>query len=144
MTTTDSRPGPAPSAIGEAPAPADTPIVQQRYVRFRDGVGQTVDQPVVGETRLSIAVDGTELVELMCSPHQLNALVVGFLYHEGLIETIDDVDAVRVCIEDRVAEVSLHRRLPEVPRRKIITLPWLELPAMPASEAWSALLPGGW
>jgi FdhD protein len=98
-----------------------TPVVARRYVRFRADVGQSVEEAVIAEIRLAIFVDGEELVQLMCSPHQLNALVVGFLYHEGLIESLDDVDYLRVCLEDRVAEVRLARRLPELPRRRIVT-----------------------
>jgi len=90
-------------------------------VRFRDEAGQAVDEAVIVEIRLTLFVDDLELVQLMCSPHQLNALVVGFLYLEGLIEGADDIDVMRVCLEDRVAEVRLGRRLVEVPKRKIIT-----------------------
>ena len=98
-----------------------TPVISRRYVRFREAVGQPVEEAVIAEIRLTIFVDDEELVQLMCSPHQLNALVVGFLYLEGLIESTDDVDYMRVCLEDRVAEVRLGRKLLEVPKRKIIT-----------------------
>ena len=135
MTTTDERvpgfslllPGPTPgnqepgTRDEELEAAAPTPVIRRRYVRFRDAIGQAVDEAVIGEIRLTMLVDDRELVQLMCSPHQLNALVVGFLYLEGLIEGVDDIDLMRVCLEDRVAEVRLGRRLVEVPKRKIIT-----------------------
>ncbi|HYU19973.1 MAG TPA: formate dehydrogenase accessory sulfurtransferase FdhD [Chloroflexota bacterium] len=110
-------------AIGDSRLELETPaaVIPRRYVRFRADTGQAVEEAVIAEIRLTIFVDGQELVQLMCSPHQLNALVVGFLYLEGLIETVDDVDCARVCLEDRVAEVRLGRRLLEVPKRKIIT-----------------------
>ncbi|MBA2240631.1 MAG: formate dehydrogenase accessory sulfurtransferase FdhD [Solirubrobacterales bacterium] len=97
------------------------PVVRRRYVRFREGVGHAVEEAVIAEIRLSILVGDQELVQLMCSPHQLNALVVGFLYLEGLIESVEDLDYLRVCLEDRVADVRLARALPELPKRKIIT-----------------------
>ena len=103
----------------ELAAPA--PVIRRQYVRFREGAGQAVDEAVIAEIRLTIFVDDEELVQLMCSPHQLNALVVGFLYLEGLIESVEDIDVMRVCLEDRVAEVRLARRRLEVPKRKIIT-----------------------
>lgn len=114
MTTTES-------GLDAPNPPAPSAVVRQGYVRFREDLGQPVEQPVVAEIRLSIVVDGEEIVQLMCSPHQLGPLVIGFLYHEGLIEGLDDVNALRVCVEDRVAEVALARCLPEIPRRKIIT-----------------------
>ena len=129
MTTKPSAPGSElrapPSELGarnpELELASPAPVISRRYVRFREGVGTAVDEAVISEIRLTIFVDGEELVQLMCSPHQLNALVVGFLYLEGLIEGPDDVDVMRVCLEDRVAEVGLNRRLPVLPTRKIIT-----------------------
>jgi FdhD protein len=135
MTTTDTRvPGsellvPGRDGSNQEPGtrnqqlePASpTPVIRRRYVRFRDAIGQAVDEAVIGEIRLTMLVDDRELVQLMCSPHQLNALVVGFLYLEGLIEGVDDIDLMRVCLEDRVAEIRLGRTLLELPKRKIIT-----------------------
>src|SRR5262249_548177 len=62
-----------------------------------------------------------ELVTLMCSPYQLRPLVVGFLYLEGLIESVDEIEMLRVCVEDRLAEVRLANGFPDVPPRKILT-----------------------
>lgn len=85
-----------------------TPVVVQRYVRFHNGAARLVDE-VIAEMRLRIVVNGVELVDLMCSPHRVNALVLGFLFHEGVIDGLDDVDALRVCLPDGVAEVRLSR-----------------------------------
>jgi FdhD protein len=98
-----------------------TPVVPRQYVRFVGDQSETVDAGVIGEIRFTIFVDGHELVTLMCSPWQLRPLVVGFLYLEGLIESIDDLEMLRVCKEDRVADVRLARGLPAVPPRKILT-----------------------
>jgi FdhD protein len=57
----------------------------------------------------------------MCSPWQLKPLVVGFLYLEGLIESVDDLEMLRVCLEDRLADVRLAHGFPDVPPRKILT-----------------------
>jgi FdhD protein len=102
-------------------APTQTPVVVQRYVRFHAGGARAVAEPVIAETRLRIVVDGVELVELMCSPHRVNALVLGFLFHEGIIDSLDDVNALRVCLPDGLAEVWLSRPAPSLPTRRIIT-----------------------
>jgi FdhD protein len=98
-----------------------TPVVPRHYVRFVGDAQEQVDAGVVGEIRLSIFVEDRELVTLMCSPWQLQALVVGFLYLEGLIEHPDEIELLRVCLEDRLAEVRLAHGFPEVPPRKILT-----------------------
>lgn len=98
-----------------------TPTVPRRYVRFVGDQLEAVDASVIGELRFTIYVEDRELVTLMCSAWQLRPLVVGFLYLEGLIESVDDLELLRVCLEDRLAEVRLAKGFPDVPPRKILT-----------------------
>jgi len=105
----------------ESTPEALTPVVGRRYVRFVGSQPETVDAGVIGEIRFSVFVDDRELVTLMCSPFQLRPLVVGFLYLEGLIESVDDLEMVRVCLEDRLADVRLLNGFPDIPPRKILT-----------------------
>jgi FdhD protein len=105
----------------DASPEALTPVVPRTYVRFVGNAGQAVDAGVIGEIRFSVFVEDRELVTLMCSPWQLRALVVGFLYLEGLIDTVDDIEMLRVCLEDRLADVRLAHGFPDVPPRKILT-----------------------
>jgi FdhD protein len=101
--------------------PSPTPVVARRYLRFRGREAHEVEEPVIAEMRLRIAVDGADVVELMCSPHRVNALVLGFLYHEGMIDGLDDVASMRVCLPDALAEVWLTRPAPPLPARRIVT-----------------------
>lgn len=105
----------------EAAPDAVTPVVARHYTRFVGLDVEHVDAAVIGELRFAIFVEGRELVTLMCSPWQLRALVVGFLYLEGLIDTLDDILMLRVCLEDRLAEVRLAHGFPDVSPRKILT-----------------------
>src|SRR5436305_5324794 len=98
-----------------------TPVVPRRYVRFVGDQPESVDAGVIGEIRFSVHVDQRELVTLMCSPFQLRPLVVGFLYLEGLIESLDDVEMLRICLDDRLADIRLLNGFPDVPPRKILT-----------------------
>src|SRR5215813_10121971 len=102
-------------------ADALTPVVPRRYTRFVGDRAEIVDAGVIGEIRFTIFVEDRELVTLMCSPWQLRPLVVGFLYLEGLIESVDEIELLRVCLEDRLAEVRLAHGFPDVPPRKILT-----------------------
>ncbi|MBV9545962.1 MAG: formate dehydrogenase accessory sulfurtransferase FdhD [Chloroflexi bacterium] len=111
--------------LAESPSTAEeealTPVVPRDYTRYVGDQAEAVDAGVIGEIRFSIFVEERELVTLMCSPHQLRPLVVGFLYLEGLIETVDEIELLRVCLEDRLAEVRLTNGFPDVPPRKILT-----------------------
>jgi len=97
------------------------PVVPRQYLRFTGDEAQAIDAGVIGEIRFTIFVEDRELVTLMCSPWQLKSLVVGFLYLEGLIEGVDDLEMLRVCLEDRLADVRLAHGFPDVPPRKILT-----------------------
>jgi FdhD protein len=105
----------------ESETEALTPVVPRTYTRYVGDKMEVVDAGVIGEIRFTIYVEDRELVTLMCSPWQLRPLVVGFLYLEGLIESTDDIEMLRVCLEDRLAEVRLANGFPDVPPRKILT-----------------------
>jgi FdhD protein len=109
------------STLLEASDQALTPVVPRQYTRFVGDRAESVDAGVIGEIRFTVFVDERELVTLMCSPWQLRPLVVGFLYLEGLIDSVDDIELLRVCLEDRLAEVRLVNGFPDVPPRKILT-----------------------
>ena len=49
------------------------------------------------------------------------AEVISLQYLECLIERLDDLEMLRVCLEDRLADVRLANGFPEVPPRKILT-----------------------
>jgi FdhD protein len=61
------------------------------------------------EMALTIYIDNTELVTILCTPTKLNCLVLGFLYSEGVISGMSDVASMRVCEEDSLADVKLSK-----------------------------------
>lgn len=97
------------------------PTTRRRFVRFRDDRPAAVEEEVITEIRFSIFLGEREVVTLMCSPWKLRELVLGFLYIEGFLNSPDDVELLRACLEDRMAEVVLRDRAVEVPQRKILT-----------------------
>ena len=111
--------GPPSITVGAAADP--TPVVTTQFVRFTGAESRVIDDGLIAEIRLAIHVDGRELVQLMCSPHQLSALVVGFLSLEGAIEGYDDIESIRICAADRIAEVRLACPMRELPSRRIVT-----------------------
>lgn len=97
-----------------------TPTVRRTFVRYQGSTPVPVDEEVIGEIRFTVFLDGKELITFMCSPWKLRELVLGFLYLEGLIESLDDVTLLRICPEDRLAEVQLRGPV-SIPERKILT-----------------------
>ena len=53
------------------------------YSRFFNGEWSKASTWVPDELSLTIAVNGEELVTILCTPLKLNCLVIGFLYSEG-------------------------------------------------------------
>jgi FdhD protein len=97
-----------------------TPTVRRSFVRYKGDEPIGVQEEVIGEIRFTVFLEGKELITFMCSPWKLRELVLGFLYLEGLIEGMDDVTLLRICPEDRLAEVQLRGEV-QIPERKILT-----------------------
>ncbi len=74
--------------------------------------GSRVDEvvgAVVAELPLTIYLDGERLVTVLCSPFQVEPLVLGYLWTEGVIEGMDDVARLEVSEVDGRADVELLR-----------------------------------
>lgn len=58
--------------------------------------GEMVPTSIAGEHPLTLYVDRREIVTLMTLGHAPEALVVGYLRNQRLVESIDDIEAVQV------------------------------------------------
>ena len=67
------------------------------YQQFAAGEWKTIASEVIAEKAVSLTVNGEIWLTLMCTPIDLEALAVGFLYNEGFIQSMDDVADVRPC-----------------------------------------------
>lgn len=63
---------------------------------------------IVSETAVDLTVNGELWLTLMCTPTQLEALAVGFLFNEGIIHSADEVAIVRACDNGCNVDVWLH------------------------------------
>jgi len=72
-----------------------------------------VQRQLVVEYPLKLVIDGRELTTLIASPHQLNYLVAGFLYLQGLIKTKEDLLLMGICQEKGEAQVRIRGKLPQ-------------------------------
>lgn len=71
-----------------------------------DQVADVVDQ-IASETTFSLLVNGHFLVSLLCSPLELDAMAIGFLLSEGLLQERESLQSVSVDESTAVVEVVI-------------------------------------
>ncbi len=79
--------------------------------RYEQGAWLREEDEVADEVPLTIRLDGMEFATIVCSPSDLDDLVIGFLASEGVIMLPEDIAGVDWDRERGVAEVSLRRRM---------------------------------
>ncbi len=82
---------------------------------------EQVDGGIVAETRLSIYVNTQELASLMCSPLEQEALALGFMFNEGVIESLDEVRLIQPNVSRTSVDIFLDRDEFTPPRRMVLT-----------------------
>jgi FdhD protein len=90
------------------------------YLRVRGDRVEEVTGAVVREQPLTVYVNGERFLTLLCSPMQLEALVVGYLWMEKVIEELADVTSLAVSAVDGRADVTLRRPV-ALPTERILT-----------------------
>lgn len=86
----------------------DTPV---QYHRYSPQGWQVMDARVITEASVSLTVNGQEWLSFSCTPTQLEALAVGFLFNEDLIRNPAEVADVRVCERGDNVDVWLHHSI---------------------------------
>ena len=90
------------------------------YLRVRGAHADEIAGEVVREQPLTIYVNGEKFLTLLCSPVDLEALVVGYLWMEKVIGGLDEVRHVEVSPVDGRAEVTLAGPV-TLPTERILT-----------------------
>jgi FdhD protein len=86
-----------------------TPQKAIRYERYEFKKWKPFDAETIVETPVSLTVNGIVWLTFMCTPVHLEAMAVGFLYNEGIIESMEEVEDVRVCEHGDNVDVWLSR-----------------------------------
>lgn len=79
------------------------------YEQYEFRKWESHDAETIVETPVSLTVNGQVWLTFMCTPVDLEAMAVGFLYNEGIIESMDEVEDVRVCEHGDNVDVWLNR-----------------------------------
>ena len=90
-----------------------------QYERYEFRKWEHHDAETIVETPVSLTVNGKVWLTFMCTPVYLEELAVGFLYNEGIIDSMNEVVDVRPCEHGDNVDVWLNRSVeqPESWRR---------------------------
>lgn len=86
-----------------------TPQKAIHYERYEFKKWKPFDAETIVETPVSLTVNGLVWLTFMCTPVHLEALSVGFLYNEGIIDSMHEVEDVRVCEHGDNVDVWMNR-----------------------------------
>jgi FdhD protein len=78
------------------------------YERYEFNKWVSFDADTIVETPVSLTVNGQAWITFMCTPVELEAMAIGFLYNEGIIDHMEAVADVRVCEHGDNVDVWLN------------------------------------
>ncbi len=90
------------------------------YYTWKAGQLREVKGEVVREQPLTVYVNGERFITLLSTPASLDALVVGYLWLEKVIVSLDEIRRLAVSEVDGRADVELVHPV-ELPRERILT-----------------------
>jgi FdhD protein len=90
------------------------------YFHVKGGRLDEVKGEVVREQPVTIHVNGERFLTLLCSPFQLEALVVGYLWMEKVIEDLGEISRLDISEVDGRADVTLSHAV-TLPTERILT-----------------------
>jgi len=85
-----------------------TPQKSIHYEQYELNKWKSLDAETIVETPVSLTVNGEVWITFMCTPVNLEALAVGFLYNEGIIDNMDEVEDAKVCEHGDNVDVWLN------------------------------------
>ena len=81
------------------------------YEKYEFRKWESHDSSTIVEAPVSLTVNAQVWLTFMCTPVDLEAMAVGFLFNEGIIDTMEEVADVRVCEHGDNVDVWLNRRV---------------------------------
>ena len=79
----------------------------RQFLRYNAGDWENLGKKVIVETPVSLTVNGEVLITLMCTPTDLEALAVGFLFNEGIVKSKQEIELIQVCAQGDNVDVWL-------------------------------------
>ncbi len=94
-------------------------VILTEWYEYRRGWGRASGE-VIGESLLTIFINGSELATIMCSPREQDLLALGLIKNEEFIIDTNEVDHIYISKDGCCVDVWLNHAV-EIPERKIIT-----------------------
>ena len=92
----------------------DAPVLQATSRLMYDGVIEQTQVEVQAERLLKVYVNGVLTMRIICSASHLSDLIVGRLYSEGLVRTVDEIALIDIDVPAMEAHVELPGRQPDL------------------------------
>ena len=93
------------------------PMIEPRKPIQYFQINSKKQEPIAGytivETPVSLTVNGEVWTTFMCTPVHLEAMMVGFLFNEGILSSMDEVADVRICEHGDNIDVWLTHDAPK-------------------------------
>ncbi len=86
-----------------------TPQKSIHYDQYEFQKWKSFDAETIVETPVSLTVNSEVWLTFMCTPVDLEAMALGFLFNEGVISSMDEVADVRLCEHGDNIDVWLNR-----------------------------------
>ena len=83
--------------------------VSTHYMRYSSATGwNQVDARVISESKVGLSVNGVEWLSFQCTPDSLEELAIGFLFNEGMIDTLGEVADAQLCPDGSHVDVWIN------------------------------------
>jgi FdhD protein len=89
------------------------------YISIRNGGPINIKHEIVDEALACISLNGMELANFMCSPNDLDKLALGFLFNEGIIDTMEDIESLHLS-QSHCVDLWIRKQF-VAPERRIVT-----------------------
>jgi FdhD protein len=83
------------------------PCQSIQYLHYNGTTKESIQGCVIVESSVSLTVNGKVWISFMCTPVNLEALAVGFLFNERVINSMDEVADVHICDHNDNVDVWL-------------------------------------
>ena len=82
-----------------------------KYWQFNGGKVESSESDLIVEKPVALYVNGVLWITFMCTPNNLKALAVGFLYNEGVIDSAKQVVEYHICDNREIIDVWLGQQV---------------------------------
>ncbi len=78
-----------------------------KFQQIRSVDSKLIEGDVIVESPVALFINGELWLTFMCTPNNLEALAAGFLYNEGVIDSLDQVVDIHICDSGDIIDIWL-------------------------------------